>query len=77
MPPPAFDGRFSVADQRLVGERHRRMTLARDGERFDAVAFNHPEPLPARLRALYRPEVSEWNGLLGLELVIEHWEALD
>jgi len=73
--PPAFDDCFAVDAQRVVGERHLRMSLAREGERFEAIAFGQAEPLPPRVRALYRPEISEWNGLLGLELVVEHWEA--
>jgi single-stranded-DNA-specific exonuclease len=76
LPAPAFDDVFEVLDQRVVGERHLRLTLAREAERFEAVMFNQAAPVPARLRALYRPEVSEWNGLFGLELVINHWEPL-
>jgi single-stranded-DNA-specific exonuclease len=76
LPAPAFDDVFEVLDQRVVGERHLRLTLAREAERFEAVMFNQAAPVPARLRALYRPEVSEWNGLFGLELVIDHWEPL-
>jgi len=76
LPAPAFDGEFAVGGQRRVGERHQRLTLERGGERFEAIAFNQPDPLPGRVRALYRPEVAEWNGLLSLELVIEHWEAV-
>jgi single-stranded-DNA-specific exonuclease len=72
--PPAFDDCFAVEAQRTVGERHLRLTLGRDGERFEAIVFGEPGPLPAAIRALYRPEVSEWNGLLALELVVEHWE---
>ena len=76
LPPPAFDDLFEVQEQRIVGERHRRLWLDRDGERFEAIAFNQPDALPARVRALYRPEVREWNGLAGLELVVDHWEAV-
>ena len=72
--PPAFDDAFAVEDQRVVGERHLRLSLTREGERFEAIAFGEPGPLPALIRALYRPEVSEWNGLLALSLVVEHWE---
>jgi len=25
--------------------------------------------------ALFRPEVNRWNGLLGLELIIDYWTA--
>jgi len=74
--PPAFDDEFAVDAQRVVGERHLRMTLERDGERFEAIAFGEPGPLPAVIRALYRPEVTEWQGLLGLELVVEHWQPV-
>jgi single-stranded-DNA-specific exonuclease len=74
LPAPAFDDTFAVVEQRAVGERHRRLILARDGERFEAIVFNETTELPERVRALYRPEVSEWNGLLGLELVVDHWQ---
>jgi single-stranded-DNA-specific exonuclease len=76
LPSPAFDDEFDVTGQRQVGERHQRFSLERSGERFEAIAFNQPTPLPGRVRALYRPEVGEWNGLLSLELVVEHWEAV-
>jgi single-stranded-DNA-specific exonuclease len=74
MPAPLFDDRFEVAGQRVVGEHHRRLALVRDGERFDAIAFRAPAELPARIHALYRPELREWNGLASLELVVEHWQ---
>ena len=43
-------------------------------ERFGAILFNHVDPLPPAIRAVYRPEVNEWNGNAALELVIQHWE---
>ncbi len=73
-PAPLFDEAFTVSDQRIVGERHLRVALERAGERFAAILFNHAEPLPASIRAIYRPEVNEWNGTEALQLVIEHWE---
>jgi single-stranded-DNA-specific exonuclease len=72
-PPPVFDDAFSVLDQRIVGGAHSRLTLGRGGERFDAIIFRHADPLPASIRATYRPEVSEWNGFASLQLVVEHW----
>jgi len=73
-PPPLFDDAFSVVEQRIVGAAHSRLTLQRCGERFDAIVFRHADPLPASIRAVYRPEVSEWNGTLSLQLVVEHWQ---
>ena len=42
--------------------------LRRGGERFDAILFHHAEPLPARIRAAFRPEVNEWQGTASLQL---------
>jgi single-stranded-DNA-specific exonuclease len=72
-PWPTFDDVFDVGPQRVVGERHLKVELARGGERFDAVVFRQTAALPARIRAAYRPEVNAWNGRESLELVIEHW----
>jgi single-stranded-DNA-specific exonuclease len=72
-PAPAFDDIFDVVDQRSVGEGHARLALMRGGERFAAVAFRTPVPMPLRIHALFRPEVHQWNGLSNLELVIDYW----
>ena len=73
-PPPVFDDAFCVVDQRIVGGAHTRLTLERGAERFDAILFRHADPVPASIRAVYRPEVSEWNGTASLELVVQHWQ---
>lgn len=72
-PPPRFDAGFRVAGQRVVGARHTRLVLDRDGERFDAIVFRHADPLPGSIRAVFRPEVNRWQGAESLELVVEHW----
>ncbi|MGE5089311.1 MAG: single-stranded-DNA-specific exonuclease RecJ [Candidatus Levyibacteriota bacterium] len=69
--PPTFDGSFQVVAQRSVGDGHAKLTLERDGERYPAIAFRTPATLPARIRALYRPELNAWNGLQSVQLVIE------
>jgi len=73
-PAPVFDGEFSVIEQKLVGDRHMRLVLAATGRRVGAIVFNESGPLPARIRAAYRPEVSEYQGLSSLQLVVEQWE---
>ena len=78
-PAPVFDDTFAVAEQRIVGARHSRLTLLRtdDGTatvRYQAILFNHVDPLPGTVRAAYRPDVNEWNGTISLQLVIEHWQ---
>jgi single-stranded-DNA-specific exonuclease len=73
-PSPVFDDEFAVLEQRVVGEQHSKLALARGGERFDAILFRHAEPLPSAIRAVYRPDVNEWRGQAALQLVIEHWQ---
>lgn len=72
-PAPAFDDTFAVEAARVVGGAHTRMTLARAGERFEAVQFRSTAPLPARLRAVFRPEVDDWRGGRALQLVVSYW----
>jgi len=73
MPAPAFDDTFDVCETRIVGGKHTRLRMARGKERFEAMLFNHADPLPARIRAAFRPEVNEWQGNASLQLTIEHW----
>jgi single-stranded-DNA-specific exonuclease len=74
-PPPRFDASFRVTAQRVVGQKHTRLTLARDGESYEAMLFRHADPLPASIHAVFRPEVNRWQGTEALELVVEHWSA--
>lgn len=80
-PAPAFDDIFGVADQRIVAGKHSKLVLQRPGPsapaRFEAILFNHLDPLPATIRAVYRPDPNEWNGTVTLQLVVEHWEPAD
>jgi single-stranded-DNA-specific exonuclease len=80
-PAPAFDDVFDVVDQRIVGSRHSKLVLERsaggDTGRFPAILFNHANPLPARIRAVYRPDPNEWNGKVALQLAVLHWEPVE
>jgi single-stranded-DNA-specific exonuclease len=73
-PPPLFCDTFAVQDQRVVGERHLKLRLLKDGQRLEAMRFNSLEPLPGRVRAAYRVSVNEFNGLKRPQLTIENVE---
>ena len=75
-PAPAFDDEFTVATQRVVGERHLKLLLLKDGSEVEAMLFSHAMPLPPRIRAVYRLTVNEWNGAQSLQLIIEHWQPV-
>jgi single-stranded-DNA-specific exonuclease len=73
-PAPLFTGLFDVAAQRVVGDKHLKLRLARNGEVFEAMHFFHPDPLPDRIRAVYALMPNEFNGQQSLQLKLQHWE---
>jgi single-stranded-DNA-specific exonuclease len=73
-PRPSFNGRFDVVSQRVVGDRHLKLRLARSGRPLDAMLFGATGPLPARIEAVHRLDVNEYRGLHSLQVTIEHWQ---
>ncbi len=73
-PPPLFCATFAVESQRVVGERHLKLRLVKDGRRMEAMRFNSPEFLPATVRAAYRIGINEFNGMKTVQLTVEHTE---
>ena len=73
-PEPRFTGRFSVESQRIVAGRHTKLMLACGGQRVNAMRFGEAKALPARIDAVYRLDVNEFNGTRSLQLIVEHWE---
>ena len=74
-PQPLFCDTFAVESQRVVGERHLKLLLAKDGRRIEAMRFGALDPLPSRVRAAYRLAVNEFNGLRSVQLNVEHVES--
>ncbi len=78
-PEPLFDGVFTVVSQRVVGERHLKLSLRPPGGRpLDAIAFGQVEryvpETGERVRVVYRLDSNEYRGMLGLQLVAEWME---
>src|SRR5215470_5569345 len=71
---PLFDGEFDVTDQRVVGDKHRRVVLGSGAKQWEGIVFNNAGSLPGRIRAVYRPELNHYGGLASLQIVIEQWE---
>jgi single-stranded-DNA-specific exonuclease len=74
-PQPLFCDTFSLESQRVVGGKHLKLQLTKNGTRIEAMRFGALEPLPAKLRAAYRISVNEFNGLKSVQVVVEHVEA--
>jgi len=71
-PPPLFADRFEVLEQKLLKDKHLKLTLGRGGVRYEAMRFGCRDPLPARITAAFRLEVNEYQGLSSLRLGLEH-----
>jgi len=71
-PPPLFANVFTVLEQRLVKDKHLKLTLDLDGRRFNAIWFRHVELLPKEVRLAYRPVADDYNGMRRVQLVVEH-----
>ena len=75
-PEPRFIDPFEIVQQRIVGERHLKLRLRRDGKIFEGILFGHSEPLPDAIRAVYRFSINEYNGVTSTQLMLDHWEHL-
>jgi single-stranded-DNA-specific exonuclease len=82
-PEPVFDGCFDVVSQRVVGEKHLKLTLRapHHAKALEAIAFNSVREGQAvaysRIRTAYKLDVNEYQGYRSLQLIIEHMEHAD
>lgn len=82
-PEPLFEGHFRLLAQRLVGDKHLKMTLAsqEDHRQFDAIAFNvnlkqWPNHRAEHIHACFRLGINYYQGRKTLQLIIEGLELL-
>ncbi len=68
---PVWADEVDVITQRLVGEKHLKLTLRHAGSVRDAIWFGHSEPLPGRVRLAYRLSLDEYNGRQRVQMVVE------
>lgn len=73
-PAPVFSDEFEVDKQRILKDRHLKLTLRKGAARFEAIQFNFAEGVAPSVRAAYRLGVNEFNGLASVQLVLEHIE---
>ena len=71
---PLFHGEFDVVMQRVVGERHLKLALKRDGRVADAIAFNQEPVAGNRVSVVYRLAVNDYGPADTLQLEIEELE---
>jgi len=70
--PPLFHDEFSVINQRIVGSKHLKVLLEKQGKRFDAIYFGQTELLPEKAEVAYQLQVNTYNGLQSVQLQLLH-----
>ena len=60
-----------MLSQRLVGERHLKLSIRHAGVARDAIWFGRIEPVPARVRLAYRLNLDEYNGRERVQMVVQ------
>jgi len=83
-PEPVFDGEFRLLQQKLVGEKHLKMTLALDAagqQLVDAIAFNidpqlWPNPRVQTVRVAFKLDINEFRGNTNLQLLVDYLEPV-
>ena len=71
---PLFEDVFQVDKQRLLKDKHLKLTLSKPGVVFEAIRFNCNDPVPSQIRAAYRLAVNEYQGVASLQLMLEYFE---
>ncbi len=72
---PLFLDTFKVQSQKLVGEKHLKLSVQRGHQRFDAIWFNRTDRVPEFIKMAYRLDQNVWNGVISVQLIVEHAEA--
>ena len=74
---PLFDDTFTLVQQRIVGEKHLKMVVEKDGRIFDAIAFNidvkqWPNSQAKKVQLCYRLDINEFRGKQSLQLMVAY-----
>ena len=69
--PPMFNETVQVLNQRLVGERHLKLSLKVQGQLRDGIWFGRSEPLPAQVNLAYRLSLDEYQGRQRVQMIVE------
>lgn len=71
-PAPCFYDTFEVLQQKIVGERHLKLTLSKQGKKLEAIFFGQETHLPRTLALAYQLKLNEYQGNKQVQLQIMH-----
>jgi single-stranded-DNA-specific exonuclease len=59
-----------VLRQRLVGEKHLKLSVRLHGQVRDAIWFGQIEPVGERVRMAYRLALDTWQGQMRVQMLV-------
>ncbi|ACT48515.1 single-stranded-DNA-specific exonuclease RecJ [Methylotenera mobilis] len=75
-PPPLFYDEFEVVNQRILAEKHLKLSLralaSPSAAVIDAIYFNQTEFLDSQIQAAYQLQTNSYNGVQKVQLNIRH-----
>ena len=72
-PAPLFADEFDVVQQRILKDKHLKLTLRKGKSTFDAIQFNFTHNPAPRIHAAFRLDLNEWQGRQSVQLMLEHF----
>ncbi len=80
-PPPLFGDAFIVKLQKVVGDRHLKLSLQKldddSGRLIDAIYFQQQDFLPQKVHVVYALQTNEFNGRQQVQINIRHCVPLE
>ena len=80
-PAPLFDDEFVVKLQKVVGERHLKLSLQKaddqTGRMIDAISFQQASFLSPKVHLVYELQTNEFNGRQSVQLNVRHCVPLE
>lgn len=74
--PPLFFDTFEVLNQRIIGEKHLKLSLklvtGKGAPVVDAIYFNHVDFLAGQVQAAYQLQTNDYNGAKKVQLSLRH-----
>ena len=71
-PQPLFADRFEVVSQKLIKEKHLRLTLRVGSGKVEAMWFNAACTVGRAIEAAFRLQINDYMGQQSVQLMIEH-----
>lgn len=66
--PPLFFDTFEVLSQRVLSEKHLKLTLKKDSTLIEAIYFNHADMFEGPIFAAYQLQTNRYNGAQKVQL---------